>query len=47
MVCDTAEVTIEVFDNTDPNNNPIIGVEDNFVTEEGAPVMGSLTDNEF
>ncbi len=47
MVCDTAEVTIEVFDNTDPNNNPIVGVEDNFVTEEGAPITGSLTDNDF
>ncbi|MEM6316090.1 MAG: Ig-like domain-containing protein [Bacteroidota bacterium] len=47
VACDTAEVTIEVFDNTDPNNNPVVGVEDNFVTEEGAPVTGSLTDNDF
>jgi len=47
VACDTATVTVEVFDNTDPDNNPIVGVTDNFTTEEGSPVTGSLIDNDF
>ena len=31
---------------TDPNNNAPVGTEDNFVTEEGSDIMGSLIGND-
>ena len=45
-LCDTATVTIEVIDNTNTDNNPVIGVEDNFTTETGSPVGGDLLAND-
>ena len=44
--CDTAEVVIEVIDNTDPNNNPPIGIEDNIVMENDTTVTGDLLAND-
>ena len=46
VVCDAAMVTIDVFNIIHPENNPIIGTEDNFTTEENAPITGSLTSND-
>ena len=43
--CDTAEVVIEVIDNTDPNNNPPI-IEDNIVMENDTTVTGDLLSND-
>ncbi|MEE9373964.1 MAG: Ig-like domain-containing protein, partial [Saprospiraceae bacterium] len=46
MLCDTAMVVIEVIDNTDPDNNPPIGVNDNFLTENDNPLTGDLLSND-
>ncbi len=45
-LCDTATVTIQVIDNSNTANNDVIGVEDNFTTEEGSPVSGDLLAND-
>ena len=44
--CDTALVTIEVIDVTDPNNNGVLGVPDNFTTEDDSPLTADLLAND-
>jgi len=46
ILCDTATVVIEVIDNTDFDNNQILGLEDNFTTETGSPLSGNLLGND-
>lgn len=44
--CDTALVTIEVIDVTNPNNNGVLGVPDHFTTEDDSPLTADVLAND-
>ena len=46
VACDTALVSIEVISVPDPSNNTLIGMPDNFVTENDNPLTGDLLAND-
>ena len=46
VLCDTATVNIEILDSVHPDSNSVIGVTDNFVTENDNPLTGNLLAND-
>jgi len=45
-ICDTLTVLITVVDITNPDNNEVIGIPDNFLMEDDLPLTASLVSND-
>jgi hypothetical protein len=46
-LCDTASVFIEIIDNSNTQNNKVIGLEDNFITKSNKPINANLLSNDI